>query len=466
MAQALKIRKTARGARIPPDHSVHYKLDSLCQACKRRIVPGQTWKFTSKGGRIHYHCAMSQNPAGPTFVQALSLARAAGAKIGDTSGFEPWLVRTKLASRSPLVKSKLKVEFWKGVETGEAPTVKAPTAKKAAPVAIADYQIFKDGEGNLRTQFAPEKTFGTLKDVMAFVDAQKNPSPRFPEVTDRALRYRANTAEGLGRIIGVARRQGWTEVEEAAKAKARKLHIRTAALEKHAASVASQNPESAGTANSPLTWPGKGIAYRDGIGTWWYAPLGTHRWTIAGKTIARQLDAALGEGTLTARQSRNPESAAADLYEEFHGQPPAETLEIVTEKSEHEWLTQLGQLVELKVQTVTNLDATFRFSKEAPELCSSEDGKQLYIEGGDQEIDLKALKMDGEKWVKDSMTIGVLYELTYRTKKGFHKFKTIDYFHKLGEESGVQPYLLYDPRNALLSISGGQYHTKPEGIVN
>jgi hypothetical protein len=166
------------------------------------------------------------------------------------------------------------------------------------------------------------------------------------------------------------------------------------------------------------------------------------------------------------RAKANPESAAADLYEEFHGQPPAETLEIVTEKSEHEWLTQLGQLVELKVETVTNLDATFRFGKEAPELCSSEDGRQLYIEGGDQEIDLKALKMDGEKWVKDSMTLGVLYELTYRTAKGFHKFKTTDYFHKLGEESGVQPYLLYDPRNRLLSISGGQYRTKPEGIVN
>jgi hypothetical protein len=166
------------------------------------------------------------------------------------------------------------------------------------------------------------------------------------------------------------------------------------------------------------------------------------------------------------QKKRNPESAAAELYEEFHGQPPAETLEIVTEKEEHQYLTQIGQLVELKVETVTQLDATFRFHKEAPELCSSEDGRQLYIEGGDQEIDLKALKMDGEKWLKDSMVIGVLYEVTYRTAKGFHKFKTTDYFHKLGEESGVQPFVLYDPRNALLSISGGQYHTKDIGIVN
>jgi len=64
------------------------------------------------------------------------------------------------------------------------------------------------------------------------------------------------------------------------------------------------------------------------------------------------------------------------------------------------------------------------------------------------------------------MAIGVLYELTYQTEKGFHKFKLTEYFHKLGEETGVQPYLIYDPNNKLLSISGGQYVVKPEGIIN
>jgi hypothetical protein len=64
------------------------------------------------------------------------------------------------------------------------------------------------------------------------------------------------------------------------------------------------------------------------------------------------------------------------------------------------------------------------------------------------------------------MMIGVAYELTYQTEKGFQNFKLTDYYHKLGEETGVQPFLLYDPRNQLLSISGGQYQTKPEGIVN
>ena len=198
MAQALKSRKTARGTRMPP---VHEYRPSHCETCDKAILPGHTWKWTPKGGKVHYHCEVKRNPAGPTYGQAMNMALAAGAKIGDTSGFEPWLIRAKLGSRGPLVKSKLKAEFWKGVETGEVPAVKSATEKKAtaekkaAPVAIADYQIFKDSEGNLRTQFAPEKTFATLKDVMAFVDAQKNPSPRFPEVTDHALRSRANTED-------------------------------------------------------------------------------------------------------------------------------------------------------------------------------------------------------------------------------------------------------------------------------
>mgnify|MGYP001593857753 FL=1 len=126
----------------------------------------------------------------------------------------------------------------------------------------------------------------------------------------------------------------------------------------------------------------------------------------------------------------------------------------------------MGLLVEMKVATLTNLEATLRFDKDAPNLCSSEDGRQLYIEGGDQELGLKALKMEGEKWLKDSMVIGVCIEVTYQTEKGFQNFKLTDYFHHLGEETGGQPFLLYDPNNKLLSISGGQYQVKPEGIVN
>ena len=73
--------------------------------------------------------------------------------------------------------------------------------------------------------------------------------------------------------------------------------------------------------------------------------------------------------------------------------------------------------------------------------------------------------MDGPEWVKDSMVIGVLYEVTYQTEKKFDAFKLTDYWHTTGEDSGVQPMLLYDPYNKLLSVSGGQYHIETKQLV-
>ena len=38
-----------------------YRLASRCQVCEKPILPGQTWKFTETGGKVHYYCAQ-QNP--------------------------------------------------------------------------------------------------------------------------------------------------------------------------------------------------------------------------------------------------------------------------------------------------------------------------------------------------------------------------------------------------------------------
>jgi hypothetical protein len=168
---------------MPP---VHEYRPSLCEACDRAILPKQTWKWTPKGGKVHYHCEVKRNPAGATFVQALSMARIAGAKIGDTSGFEPWLIRAKLDSRGPLVKAKLKAEFWKGVETGEAPAEKSATGKVLFHKGV---KVWQDGDG-WRVATDRETLFDSLKDAKKFIDAQKN-----PKVTDRALRYRANSPD-------------------------------------------------------------------------------------------------------------------------------------------------------------------------------------------------------------------------------------------------------------------------------
>jgi hypothetical protein len=60
----------------------------------------------------------------------------------------------------------------------------------------------------------------------------------------------------------------------------------------------------------------------------------------------------------------------------------------------------------------------------------------------------------------------VLTYIVYQTRKGFDKFELIDYGHQTGEESGVQPMLVYHPRSKTLSVVGGQYRLKKPGIIN
>lgn len=163
---------------------------------------------------------------------------------------------------------------------------------------------------------------------------------------------------------------------------------------------------------------------------------------------------------------RNPSTDADAMYESFHGQPPTETVEVVEELREHGHLATLGTLVELKLQSMAGKDVSIEWTKDNPYLASNEHGTQLYIVGGDQTVDLKALGMAGDKWEREHMVLGVCHEVTYRTRKGFDKFRLVDYYHNLGEETGVQPMLAYDTVNDKLSIVGGQYEVKPEGIVN
>jgi hypothetical protein len=169
-------------------------------------------------------------------------------------------------------------------------------------------------------------------------------------------------------------------------------------------------------------------------------------------------------------RKQNPEDAAAALSESFHGRDPETITTFEEEEHEHEWYAGLGDLVELKVRTVSGLDATVEFpeGKSRPVLASSEDGRQLYIVGGDQTLDLDSLKMSGEKWERDLMTIGEITEVTYRTEKGFDSFKPTDYFHHFSEEDKrhPKPTLLYDARSKALKIAGGGYKVEAPGIIN
>lgn len=172
--------------------------------------------------------------------------------------------------------------------------------------------------------------------------------------------------------------------------------------------------------------------------------------------------------TRSKKRRHNPaeQAAAAALYADFHQKPADSVTTFVEEEMHRSDLAELGDMVSLVVATLSGYRATIVFDDDPPKLCSSADRRQLYIKGGDQTLDLGALHMSGPDWLRDDMVIGVVTKLTYRTEKGFDDFQLTDYFHHLGEETGMQPFLRYDTLNRRLHISGGQYAVKHEGITN
>jgi hypothetical protein len=167
------------------------------------------------------------------------------------------------------------------------------------------------------------------------------------------------------------------------------------------------------------------------------------------------------------RARRNPGEdseldQAAALYESFHGKPASKVREFQAPDTELT-LAELGMLRYLIVRTPLG-KGQLTFSK-ATRVCSSVSGRQLYFIGGDQSIDLDSLGLEDQAG-RDHIEIGPCVEIEYHTRKGFHDFAPVDYYHKFGEEDGKRPTLCYDAISENYFLVGGNYEVKPEGIVN
>jgi hypothetical protein len=171
-----------------------------------------------------------------------------------------------------------------------------------------------------------------------------------------------------------------------------------------------------------------------------------------------------------ARRRKNPprrrngsgEEAAARLSEQFHGRPAHTIRDLESERLERRVLAELGRLTELRVRS----NEYTALKPRGVRLACNPEGTQLYFEGGDQALDLAALGITGEQATKDHIDLGVCDYIAYETRKGFHDFARVDYWHQLGEVSKIRPTLHYDALNQLLYLSGGNYRVKPEGIVD
>lgn len=163
------------------------------------------------------------------------------------------------------------------------------------------------------------------------------------------------------------------------------------------------------------------------------------------------------------KKARRPNQAsAAALSEQFHGRPVEQVTAVAETVTERRELAELGRLVELVVAR-DGKAWSLKFENSDVRLASTPEGTQLYLVGGDQQVDLAALGLRPDR---DHIVLGELLAVVYHTSKAFHDFEPTDYEHRFGEDSGIRPLLCYDVLNRALYIVGGNYRVRPEGIVD
>ena len=194
-----------------------------------------------------------------------------------------------------------------------------------------------------------------------------------------------------------------------------------------------------------------------------------------GPGLAQQFAAGYHDG-MSGRYtaSMNPHSPgvgtdddASAMYEEFHGKESTERITVTDAPTYEDALSVLGELIEIKVHCSDGKrDYVLGFRKDGVLLATNPTGTQLYLVGGNQSLPLDTMGITGAQAAKTSVLIGEAFEITYRTRKGFDKFRETEYFHELGEETGVKPVLAYNTLNCEMELIGGAYETKDVGITN
>lgn len=193
------------------------------------------------------------------------------------------------------------------------------------------------------------------------------------------------------------------------------------------------------------------------------------------------------------RRSKNPAAAeiaaeikrAEALSEDFHGRPIEwRKLDIPDSETVRLVHAHLGELRGLWVADESGGFLPIRFSKDRPSLSVTPDRRSLYVLGGNQEINFRALGFPREA-IKDRMVFGELARVEYFTSKDFHNFEPKIYCHDFGsledgneelladwqreqvdeDGHGPRPVLTYDVLNSRFLIEGGAYTVLREGIV-
>lgn len=183
--------------------------------------------------------------------------------------------------------------------------------------------------------------------------------------------------------------------------------------------------------------------------------------------------AVAGKRKAAKKNPRNPEGTSIEAFTGFHGEPPTKAVEVTERVHVHTHLWEIGKLVLLRVklprdrwQPGLSRTVDIHFDEDAKHpvmLTANEDRNQMFLRGGDQSVDLEAF---GVEVLHESEVLGSLTDAWYYTdKKHLGKQGGLAvYKHRLGEEGGEFPEVIYRTRDKHIEIVGGSYTIPDEGV--
>jgi len=173
------------------------------------------------------------------------------------------------------------------------------------------------------------------------------------------------------------------------------------------------------------------------------------------------------------KRKRNPAAEAIEGYKDFHGKDPDEFVTVSRKVHFHQHLSGAGKLKKLVVAPVAGKRKVILSGFGGALLAFNEKRNQLFIEGGDQAVDLGVFGIDTEHELE---TLGQVVKIEYFTTKDHlgseggtatyvHKFRTTN---EDGRHVTIRiaryPDLIYRVLDQQLEFSGGSYKILPEGI--
>jgi hypothetical protein len=181
-------------------------------------------------------------------------------------------------------------------------------------------------------------------------------------------------------------------------------------------------------------------------------------------------------GQALKRNPRNPLDTAQSAYEGFHGEKSKRTIVVQEKRHYHTHVWALGPLVYLKVWLPSDrrepglrnfVEIEFDYEGKNPVLVTANEKRnQMFFDGGDQSVDLKVFGVPPEP--HETVVLGEVSDAYYFTTKKHlgDQGGTAVYKHKLGEEGGELPTLIYHTLEKRMSLAGGSYTIPNEGVRN